>query len=55
MKSNILDRASMRFFAGFTEASIEAARVRPGERVDRKLPATHILKKRRRSPPGGLI
>ncbi len=38
-KSNILDPASMRFFAGFTEASIEAARVRPGERVNRKLPA----------------
>jgi len=35
----VLDSASMRFFAGFTEASIEAARVRPGERVSRDLPA----------------
>ena len=39
MKKTILDPASMRFFAGFTEASIEAARVRPGERVNSELPA----------------
>ena len=38
-KPTILDPASMRFFAGFTEASIEAARVRPGECVSRELPA----------------
>lgn len=35
----VLDPASMKFFAGFTEASLEAARVRPGERVNHKLPA----------------
>ncbi len=38
-KANIIDPASMRFFAEFTEASIEAARVRPGEQVTPELPA----------------
>ncbi len=40
MKTNkILDPAAMRFFAQFTEASIDAARVHPGKRVSRDFPA----------------
>ena len=40
MKNSLpLPAASMRFFAGFTEASIEAARVRPGEAVSGEHPA----------------
>jgi len=35
----LLDSKSLRFFAGFTEASIEASRVRPGEAVSSELPA----------------
>lgn len=38
-KTNLLDPASMQFLADFTAASIEAARVRPGEQVSTELPA----------------
>ncbi|CAN5501507.1 hypothetical protein BH09VER1_BH09VER1_53560 [soil metagenome] len=38
-KSQLLSPASLRFFAGFTEASLEASRIRPGERVSDNLPA----------------